>query len=53
MGSKPSMDALKQIDYIAAETHWWAKQKEKEVLQELSKTHIVESAKYAFWATKK
>lgn len=59
---KPSMDALKRIDYICCELHrfglhggtWQAVQdKTKEALASLEETHICESEGVHFWATEK
>ena len=59
---KPSMDAIKKIDYIAAEIHFFAldgtgadevREKTMEGLKELEETHYCKLDNVNFWATKK
>lgn len=59
---KPSMDAIKKMDYIAAEIHWYAidgvEHKKVKVatinaLKSFEETHYTELDGVHFWATKK
>jgi len=50
---KPSLDAMRKIDYIAMETHWWEKERRNLVLESFRETHDCEISEYLFYATKK
>jgi FkbM family methyltransferase len=62
-GDKPSMDMIKQMDYITMEVHWYAltgglaydevRAATLKAIEELKETHVCELDNVTFWALKK
>lgn len=53
LSHKPSIEALKKIDYIAMELHWWNRDEIFSSLKQFEATHNCEVHDYSFFATKK